>query len=140
MLHPNPPPPPHSEDTPLLPSKSSSNLPALKALLQPPGLNVLLYTSKGPKAVTVTLTANQLKWETRGYLSTKSYQLDLTQALFVLPGKKSKNLKAKAVVPDELCLSVVTHDSSLDISVGKKSERDILVLGLGEMLGGRGRV
>lgn len=66
--------------------------------------------------------------------TTHRYMMDLSTVLFVTANKKSKNLKAKAVVPDELCLSLVAHDSSLDISVGKKGERDIMVAGFTEII------
>ena len=64
----------------------------------------------------------------------KTHQIDLASVLFVTANKKTKSLKNKAIVPDELCFSLITHDSSVDISVDTKSERDVLVLGFGELV------
>ena len=124
------------EERPLLqPSKTESNIPALKTLLAPPGKTCQMYTSKGPKTVKIRLNGNTLVWETSSsFMNPKTYSVDLATVLFVTANKKSKNLRSKAVVPDELCFSLVTHDASLDISVDKKSERDVLVLGFGEIV------
>ena len=125
-----------SEDKPLLePSKIASNIPALKTLLAPPvGKTCLMYSSKGPKSVKMYLRGNQLVWITPSLLGGKTHQIDLASVLFVTANKKTKSLKNKAIVPDELCLSLITHDSSVDISVDTKSERDVLVLGFGELV------
>lgn len=125
--------PPASEAAPLLPNKDKPNLPLLKEMLAV-GKNVQMYTNKGPKTVKLTLKGKELYWETTNFVNNNTYMMDLSTVLFVTANKKSKNLKAKAVVPDELCLSLVAHDSSLDISVGKKSERDIMVLGFTEII------
>jgi len=124
-----------SEDKPLLqPSKTASNIPALKSLLAPPGKTCLMYSSKGPKSVKMYLRGNQLVWITPSLLGGKTHQIDLASVLFVTANKKTKSLKSKAIVPDELCFSLITHDSSVDISVDTKSERDVFVLGFGELV------
>ena len=124
------------EERPLLqPSKTASNIPALKTLLQAPGKTCQMYTSKGPKTVKMSLKGNTLVWESSSsFMASKTYSIDLASVLFVTANKKSKNLRSKAVVPDELCFSLVTHDASLDISVDRKNERDVLVLGFGEIV------
>ena len=109
---------------------------ALKTLLAPPaGKTCQMYTSKGPKTVKMSLKGNTLVWESSSsFMASKTYSIDLATVLFVTANKKSKNLRSKAVVPDELCFSLVTHDASLDISVDRKNERDVLVLGFGEIV------
>ena len=124
------------EERPLLqPSKTESNIPALKTLLAPPGKTCQMYPSKGPKTVKMSINGNTLVWESSSsFMAPKTYSIDLATVLFVTANKKSKNLRSKAVVPDELCFSLVTHDASLDISVDRKNERDVLVLGFGEIV------
>ena len=132
----------NNEERPLLsPSKTASNVPALRLLLAPPGMTVLMYSSKGPKTVKLSLQGDSVVWEAATSIfslplssAQRRYSVPLSSVLFVTPNKRSKNLRAKAVVPDELCLSLVTHDASLDLSVDRRAERDVLVLGFGELV------
>jgi len=123
------------ESAPLLPSKdTNSYISKLKALVAG-GMLVQLHTSKGPKQVRLMVLGSEIRWETipAPGMPSKKYKLDLSEVLFVDWGKKTKNL-VRAPVEDDVCFSLVSQTSTLDLQVNNKEERDIMALGFTELI------
>ncbi len=119
-----------SESSPLLNKHAAdiNNLLVAGRLMQ-------LNTAKGLKQVRLVLFKNkEIRWELMGNFSTgKKYKLDLSEVLYVQPGKKTKNFQALPVL-EELCLSLIFQSITLDIVTNSREERDILANGFIELV------
>ena len=118
-----------NENSPLLQNSAQQKL---KNMLGA-GKVMTLHTSKGPKQIKLSLTRNEIRWETTENSATKKYKLDLTQVLFVYEGKSTKNL-IKANVSDKLCVSLISQSSTLDLQVDKEDEQVIMFRGFSEII------
>lgn len=123
------------ESAPLLPSKDTNSYVSKMKQLVAGGMLVQLHTSKGPKQVKLMVLGSEIRWETIAApgMPSKKYKLDLSEVLFVDWGKKTKNL-VKASVDEDLCFSLVSQTSTLDLQVNTKEERDIMALGFTELI------
>ena len=103
------------------------------------GIVVKLHTAKGPKDVKLTLIqsgdkSKELRWQStapRTIMGGKRYKLDLVEVKFVEWGKKTSNFSRATSVStsEDLCFSLVTEKTSLDIEVSSKVERDSFAQG-----------
>lgn len=102
------------------------------------GINVMLHTAKGPKQIQLTMddTTSTLKWNSAKMFARKKNELQLSRVLFIELGKQTNNfhLASAKVTADDLCFSLVTQDSTLDIEASSKVERDALAQGFAIML------
>jgi len=118
-----------NENSPLLQNSAQQKL---KNMLGA-GKVMTLHTSKGPKQIKLSLTRNEIRWETTENSATKKYKLDLTQVLFVYEGKSTKNL-VKANVNERLCVSLISQSSTLDLQVDREDEQVTMFRGFSEII------
>jgi len=92
-----------------------------------------LHTSKGKKTVELSLAGTDLRWKTINDIFPKKFKLDIKTVLSVEIGKKTDNFK-KINVSDDLCLSLVSDKTTLDVEAQTKADRDIMAEGFTEMI------
>jgi hypothetical protein len=106
----------------------------LNALLGKNGKIVQINTPRGLIQVKLSLFNNkEIRWElTNNIMMNKKYKLELSEVLYVQPGKQTKNFQ-NVRVEDNLCLSLIFQSVTLDIVAPTKEERDIMVKGFNEL-------
>ena len=108
--------------------------------LRDTGVQIIAHGSKGkPKKVRLVLTENAIEWRTESKSSSSSskrkhkigkmHQVPLTHIMYVDVGKATTALRRmeNAAIPENLCLSLLTKEGSLDLEASKGLERDALV-------------
>jgi hypothetical protein len=101
--------------------------------LRDTGIQIIAHGSKGkPKKVRLVLTENAIEWRTESKRKNKvgkMHQVPLTHIMYVDVGKATTALRRveNASIPDNLCLSLLTKDGSLDLEASSALERDALV-------------
>ena len=92
-----------------------------------------LHTSKGKKTVELSLSGTDVKWKTINDIFPKKFKLDLKTVYEVEIGKKTQNFR-KSLVSDDVCLSLVSDKSTLDMETKNIIDRDIMYQGFLEMV------
>jgi hypothetical protein len=101
--------------------------------LRDTGIQIIAHGSKGkPKKVRLVLTENAIEWRTESKRKNKigkMHQVPLTHIMYVDVGKATTALRRveNASIPENLCLSLLTKDGSLDLEASSALERDALV-------------
>ena len=101
--------------------------------LRDTGIQIIAHGSKGkPKKVRLILTENAIEWRTESKKKNKigkMHQVPLTHIMYVDVGKATTALRRveNAAIPENLCLSLLTKDGSLDLEASSGLERDALV-------------
>ena len=101
--------------------------------LRDTGIHIIAHGSKGkPKKVRLVLTENAIEWQTQSKRKNKvgkMHQVPLTHIMYVDVGKATTALRRveNASIPENLCLSLLTKDGSLDLEASSALERDALV-------------
>jgi len=97
------------------------------------GVQIIAHGSKGkPKRVRLVLTENAIEWRTESKKKNKlgkMHQVPLTHIMYVDVGKATTALRRveNAAIMENLCLSLLTKDGSLDLEASSGLERDALV-------------
>jgi hypothetical protein len=102
------------------------------------GKTIVLYTSKGPRKVKLSILDNEeLRWELANASSggSKKYKLELRDVLHIQIGKRTKNLKDVSVASN-LTLSLIFQSLTLDIVADSHDQRDSIVHGFNEIIDG----
>jgi hypothetical protein len=97
------------------------------------GMEITLWTSKGPKRVKLSMKGKELRWDTLDTKESKRYKLDLENILFIYEGKSTKNLMSTNV-SEKLCISLITQTNSLDIQLSSERDQVMFLKGFGEMI------
>lgn len=92
-----------------------------------------LHTSKGKKTVELSLAGTDIRWKTINDIFPKKFKLDVKSVINVEIGKKTQNF-SKINVSDDLCLSLVSDKTTLDIEAKSQADRDIMLNGFSEMV------
>lgn len=101
--------------------------------LRDTGIQIIAHGSKGkPKKVRLSLTEVAIEWKTESKKKnkvSKTHQVPLTHIMYVDVGKATTALRRveNASIPDNLCLSLLTKEGSLDLQASTALERDALV-------------
>lgn len=102
--------------------------------LRDTGVKIIAHGSKGkPKAVRLILTENAIEWRTestkRKNKVGKTHQVPLSHIMYVDVGKQTTALRRveNASIAENVCLSLLTRDGSLDLEASSAQERDALV-------------
>lgn len=101
--------------------------------LRDSGIQIIAHGSKGkPKQVRLVLTENAIEWRTESKRKNKvgkMHQVPLTHIMYVDVGKATTALRRmeNAAIPENVCLSLLTKDGSLDLEASSPMERDALV-------------
>ncbi len=101
--------------------------------LRDTGVQIIAHGSKGkPKKVRLILTENAIEWRTESKRKNKigkTHQVPLTHIMYVDVGKATTALRRmeNAAIPENLCLSLLTKEGSLDLEASDSLERDALV-------------
>jgi len=101
--------------------------------LRDTGIQIIAHGSKGkPKKVRLILNENAIEWRTESKRKNKvgkMHQVPLTHIMYVDVGKATTALRRveNAAIPENLCLSLLTKDGSLDLEASSSLERDALV-------------
>lgn len=101
--------------------------------LRDTGIQIIAHGSKGrPKKVRLVLTENAIEWRTESKRKNKvgkMHQVPLTHIMYVDVGKATTALRRveNSAIPENLCLSLLTKDGSLDLEANTAMERDALV-------------
>lgn len=101
--------------------------------LRDTGIEIIAHGSRGkPKKVRLVLTENAIEWRTESKRKNKvgkMHQVPLTHIMYVDVGKATTALRRveNAAVPENVCLSLLTRDGSLDLEASSAMERDALV-------------
>jgi hypothetical protein len=99
------------------------------------GITVNLHTTKGPRPIVLSLHSNEVRWQALKSAN-KKYKMNLREIIRIDVGTKSSNfVRARSSIDSDLCLSLISKKSSLDISVGSRSDRDCLVLHIQRLVG-----
>lgn len=98
------------------------------------GVQIIAHGSKGkPKTVRLILTENSITWRTESSKKKnkigKAHNVPLTHIMYVDVGKQTTALRRveNASIADNVCLSLLTKDGSLDLEASSSQERDALV-------------
>lgn len=97
------------------------------------GIQIIAHGSRGkPKKVRLVLTENAIEWRTESKRKNKvgkMHQVPLTHIMYVDVGKATTALRRveNAAIPENVCLSLLTKDGSLDLEASSSLERDALV-------------
>lgn len=98
------------------------------------GVKIIAHGSKGkPKTVRLLLTENSITWRTESSKKKnkigKEHNVPLTHIMYVDVGKQTTALRRveNASIADNVCLSLLTKDGSLDLEASSSQERDALV-------------
>lgn len=102
--------------------------------LRDTGIQIIAHGSKGkPKSVRLVLSENAIEWRTesskkKGKVG-KNHRVPLTHIMYVDVGKQTTALRRveNAAIPENLCLSLLTKEGSLDLEASSAMERDALV-------------
>lgn len=113
------------------------------------GVEVTIYTLRGPRRAVLSVSHNHIRWEnasTRKYHSffhplyhlspfidgytRKKYDMNIREVDHVEYGKQTENFRrpTSSSAVDRRCLSIVSEQSTLDIEMCSKSDRDLLAL------------
>jgi len=102
--------------------------------LRDTGVKIIAHGSKGkPKTVRLILTENAIEWRTESTRKKnkvgKMHQVPLSQIMYVDVGKQTTALRRveNASIAENVCLSLLTRDGSLDLEASSALERDALV-------------
>jgi hypothetical protein len=102
--------------------------------LRDTGVKIIAHGSKGkPKAVRLILTENAIEWRTESTKKKnkvgKTHQVPLSHIMYVDVGKQTTALRRveNASIAENVCLSLLTRDGSLDLEASSAQERDALV-------------
>ena len=101
--------------------------------LRDTGIMIIAHGSKGkPKKVRLALTENAIEWRTESKRKNKvgkMHQVPLTHIMYVDVGKQTTALRRveNASISENLCLSLLTKEGSLDLEATSALERDALV-------------
>jgi hypothetical protein len=101
--------------------------------LRDSGIQIIAHGSRGkPKKVRLVLTENAIEWRTESKRKNKvgkMHQVPLTHIMYVDVGKATTALRRveNAAIPENVCLSLLTKDGSLDLEASSSLERDALV-------------
>jgi hypothetical protein len=109
----------------------------LLSVLADGGLSITQHRSNSePKLVVLSLAGNVLQWKSKKLIARNSYSLNLADVTSILWGKHAIAFARYTIadVPDEVCFSLLTEDTSLDLQCSSKSERDTLVHGISLMV------
>lgn len=102
--------------------------------LRDTGIQIIAHGSKGkPKSVRLVLSENAIEWRTesskkKGKVG-KNHRVPLTHIMYVDVGKQTTALRRveNAAISENLCLSLLTKEGSLDLEASSAMERDALV-------------
>lgn len=92
-----------------------------------------LHTSKGKKTVEISLAGTDLRWKTINDIFPKKFKLEIKTVTNIEIGKKTENFK-KINALDDVCLSLISDKTTLDIESRSKADRDIMADGFREIL------
>jgi hypothetical protein len=92
------------------------------------GIVTNLHTTKGPKPVVLSMVGNEVRWQAVK-TAQKRYKLNLRDVISVEIGKQTSNFVKSRIADDDLCFSLVTQKTTLDLEANNKIERDSLVRG-----------
>jgi len=92
------------------------------------GIVTNLHTTKGPKPVVLSMVGNEVRWQAVK-TAQKRYKLNLRDVISVEIGKQTSNFVKSRIADDDLCFSLVTQKTTLDLEANNKVERDSLVRG-----------
>jgi len=102
--------------------------------LRDTGVKIIAHGSKGkPKSVRLLLTENAIEWRTESTKKKnkvgKTHQVPLSHIMYVDVGKQTTALRRveNASIAENVCLSLLTRDGSLDLEASSVYERDALV-------------
>jgi hypothetical protein len=93
------------------------------------GIMCQLHTTKGPKPVILSMVGNEVRWQAATKTANKRYKLNLRDVIEVEVGKLTSNFLKGRIADDELCFSLVTQKTTLDLEANSKLERDSLIQG-----------
>lgn len=94
------------------------------------GMTLTIYTPKGPKLVNIVLNGDELSWKTAKLFAKKRSKVDLKTIIEIREGKKTENFKSAVSVSDDCCFSLIQlDDTSIDLQLSSKVERDIVLQG-----------
>lgn len=110
------------------------------------GIIVSLHTTKGPRPIKFSIQEVEVRWETAVRRDpppgapvgtvvppTKRYKLRLVDIVHVEVGKETSNFRKQREsnkgVSDDLCFSLVTEKTTLDLEATSKLDRDAIVRG-----------
>jgi hypothetical protein len=129
---------PTQQNTPFSSSASTFNdeiaISTTMQQLRDTGVKIIAHGSKGkPKAVRLLLTENAIEWRTESSKKKnkvgKTHQVPLSHIMYVDVGKQTTALRRveNASIAENVCLSLLTRDGSLDLEASSAQERDALV-------------
>lgn len=99
------------------------------------GFACQMYTGKGTKAIKLWLQGKKVCFQSNTTFSRDLNEIDLSTVTSVQVGKSTDNIrKAAPSIPDEQCFSLMINNNSMDISVSKKEDRDMLANGFTELV------
>jgi hypothetical protein len=95
------------------------------------GMEVYLHTTKGPKPIIITLVGTEIRWQAASKNASKRFKLKLIDVMSIQLGKQTGNFVAfpDPTLQENLCFSLVTQKTTLDLQVKTKVDRDSLVRG-----------
>ena len=97
------------------------------------GVILALHTVKGPKTVLFSMVNGEVRWQA-AKLAQKRYKLSLKDISSVEKGKSTTNFERSVTTHEDLCFSLLTAKTTLDLEAVNRVDRDCLVLGFGQHL------
>lgn len=97
------------------------------------GIQISLFTSKGPRPILLTLIEYEIRWQAVK-AAKKRYKLHLKDIIGIEKGKKTMNFSKNISSNDMNCFSLLTNRTTLDLEVNSFIDRDCLVIGFQKKL------
>jgi hypothetical protein len=98
-----------------------------------PGIVVILHTAKkGSKAIKIRLDGSDLLWQSNKPNPKKRFRLKIIDILRVEKGKTTQNFQSVSAskVDENLCFSLITPYSTIDLQASSSLERDAMAKAL----------